>query len=215
MLLREMFLIAMTESGQFQIPEDEIELKIDQFKVFVDRILGVYNSYAPREKREYLDLQGSRQRDLSYLPLGAPVFIADLIPIRISGVYPFYLFDMNNQSSKYLNVKQEYPWAYRRPVLTIPTNGEYDAHCVYDHAIVDLGGGQYEVPTITYKDHIFFDLLTGKFMQVLARNRRAFTLEALPIRTDAAEMAQEGKEMEAQAITNLETKKNKFYLAYR
>jgi len=213
-LLKELFDRILIETGQFQIPDNKIELKIDRFKTLTETCLGIYNQYSPIDKHFYVNISGNRSYDINAAITGmndVPEYIADLVPIRIAGTYPFIVFGMNTGP---LKVKSEFPWEYRKPTLTVPVDGEYDLHGVFFHKIVDLGNGEYDLPTISDGNDGFINLTIGKFMRALARNRRAFTVEALPITTDASDLQSEGEAMVEKAMENLESN-IKFYLAYR
>ena len=70
----------------------------------------------------------------------------------------------------------------------------------------------YDLPGITHRDHRFLKLMQGRFMQALGRSRKAFTLNDLPITSDAAEMVSSGKEIETEAITEI-NESGKWWLA--
>ncbi len=62
----------------------------------------------------------------------------------------------------------------------------------------------YNLPNITYKDHRFLSLVQGRFMQGLGRSRKAFILNDLPITSDASDMVSAGKEIEKEALTEMQ-----------
>jgi hypothetical protein len=221
----------MINSGQFLIPEGKIELKQDTFKVLVDYTLGFYNRHVPIDGWTNITVQPARQYQftgnevfkisnndddgVAMVFQDVPVKIVDLVPIRISGVYPFYLRDYDRPKS-YIEQKVEYPVVYRRPVLTVPISGDYDCQAIFHHKstlVADSGGELWEVKTITDEDQDFIKLLTARFMVAIGRNRRAFTLTPLPITSDASEMVSEGREMEKDAEQSIYENKQKFYLA--
>lgn len=220
MLLTDMFQRAMIESGQFQIPVGTIELSQENFAVLVYRCLGVYNKHVPIDTWLYVNASGGRsyEFDLTNTPTGIPEKIVDYIPIRVSGVPPYYWRENERPQGGYLDVKGELPAVYRKPTWTIPISGEYNVHVTYRHKVTLVPGTDrqpaYEVTTIDDTDMEFLDLLTGKFMQALGRNRKAFTLAELPLTSDADEMVSDGKEREERALEGIFENKKKWYLAW-
>lgn len=158
------------------------------------------------------------------IPNQIPDWISDIIPVRLAGVHPFYFHQMEQRANPELEVKLQFPWEYNKPTLYVPVQSLYEVTAVYKHRIVGItykdpqnGTLRKEgvVRTISDADDDFFKLLTGKFMKALGRNRRAFTLNELPITQDSAELVSEGDQMEKDALQDLETKSHKFWLAYR
>jgi hypothetical protein len=72
----------------------------------------------------------------------------------------------------------------------------------------------YELLTITDDDDLFFKILTGYFMVGLGRSRKAFTLNELPIVTDAADLVSEGTALITDGQLALQETSSKFYLAW-
>jgi hypothetical protein len=191
--------------------------------------LGTYNRFNPLSVHMYKMINAVRQFTFTVnntpviksngveLPSpGAPEWLVEIIPVRISGVYPFYLRDYDRPRSN-LDIKVEFPWEYRKPTLTVPVQGEYDIHAVYYHQVrVDASGEAptYHLDTITDRDDVFLKLLTGRFLKATGRNRRAFVMADLPITTDASELVSEGTTMEQEAMEEM-TSNSKFYLAWR
>jgi hypothetical protein len=70
----------------------------------------------------------------------------------------------------------------------------------------------YDIPHITSRDHRFLKLVQGRFMQALGRSRKAFILNDLPITSDAPEMVSTGKEIEKEAIDEM-NESGKWYMA--
>jgi len=220
MILQDMFERVLLNSGQFQISQDRIEINIDRFKTLVDQVVGIYNHYDPIDKHIFIEINTSRQYTFqidTVTPDGPPDNIVEIIPVRISGVYPFYLRDYDRPKSN-LDVKTEFPWEYRKPTITIPIQGEYDMHVIYWHKVIkdeSVNPIQYRVDTIDDSYNEFMKLLTAKFMIGLALSRRAFTVNDLPITTDATTLADNGRELEKEAMEEIKTNKHKFYLAWR
>lgn len=220
MTLKEIFNRVLVESGQFVVSADMIELDVDRFLVLVKATLGTVNKFDPVEKKFNLDLSGRHFKftpethDLLGNLVGIPERIVDLIPVRVTGVYPSYMREFDRHKSEYLSDKIPYPWDYRKPDLHVPVNGQYELHAIYNHQIVkNAETKEWECDTISDVDDDFFQLLTGKFLKGLGKSRRAFTLNELPITTDADQLVSEGQEMEDKAIENLE-EDAKFWLGW-
>ncbi len=217
MLIKDMFDRVLVNSGQFILPPEKIELKIDPFLTLVRQVLGEYNQYSPVDYTYNIDISSSRQYTFTAeSERGIPQFISDLLPVRIMGVNPFYLSGMqdNRLSSSYLEQKQELPFNYSKPVLTVSMSGIYAVTSVHHHAVVGDSPETYEVKTINDQSDEFLNMLTGKFMVALGRSRSAFTLQSLEILTDAVDLISDGKELYTNAKQDLEENKSRFYLAW-
>ena len=133
MNIRDIFDRVLVESGQFIIPSSDIELDQDKFKVLVNAVLGVYNKYCPIVKKCNIDISAGRDfvftKDTISLTgelIGIPDLVTDITPVRISGISPFYLREFQEQKSKYLNAKANWPWSYSLPHLDLPLQAQYD-----------------------------------------------------------------------------------------
>ena len=77
-------------------------------------------------------------------------------------------------------------------------------------AIVSL---TYTSSTLNDTDYLFYELLKAKMMKSLGRNRRAFTLNDLPIASDASELVSEGQTLEESTMTMIH-EQSKGFLAW-
>lgn len=228
MTLQEMFDYILVESGQFFIPVENLEINRDRFMTLVKATLGVINGKYPHEKKFNLNFQSrsitftADKLDTLGQKTGIPAGIADLVPVRIAGVAPFFLRQHEAHNSHYLNEKTEYPWEYRKPILYVPIQGLYDVHAWYDHLITEIETDNnqepaekkaYEVLTINYDNIVFFKLLRAKFLRGTAGSRRAFTMQDIPLTTDADTLMSEAKVMEEEALKELDDK-TKFWLGW-
>lgn len=205
MTLQDIFDIILIRSGEFLVPIDKIELDTKKFKILVQNALAFYSKHAPKVKNIYINASTITSRQYTFTentsPLGIPDFISDIIPLRISGVVPYYLREFDRPKSN-LDIKVEFPWTYRKPVLTIPTNAEFDVKAVYHHKLKNIGNDSSPVwicDTIGDEDVELYDLILGRFLIGLGKSRRAFTIAELPIKADAAELVTEGNIIEEQA----------------
>lgn len=204
MLIREMFDHILLLSGQFTMTVENIELKEDNFAALVRLALGEYNKFCPRLRKfnivtsdkffKFVDgftAQGET--------LGIPDWISDVKPVRILGIFPYYLNSLSptgdtSRSSNNSNIdnKTFYPWEWRSPNLYLPITGTYDIEAIFKYRVTKNESDKWEVKTLDFDNDKFFRLLTGHFLLSLGRNRRAFTLGDLPIQSDADTLASEG-----------------------
>ena len=215
-----MFERCVLMSGQFLIPDAALELQIDRFKILVEMTLGAYNGYCPIDQHVYKSITQGRQYTFTAenSPEGIPLDIVSAVPVRISGVSPFFFSGEFGRPSQSVQAKVEYPFVYRAPTLTVPASAEYDLHCIFNHKVVEVAGVEpqdYEVTTLSDQDDEFLDLLQARFLIALGRSRRAFTVSEMPISVDASELVAEGKDLEAEAMTEIKDEKAKWYLAWR
>ena len=220
MTLDEIFNRVLVEAGQFLITTENIELNRETFVPLVKSAIGTYNRYYPIDN--YLDIDFSSSRNYTFTeantPDGIPREIAEVIPVRIMGTYPYILKKYDDSESN-VEVAESFPFTYRRPVLTIPANAICNVHAIFDHELRDTtpsSGGvkQYEINTVNENSDVFFQLLTGRFLKGLGRSRKAFTLNDLPVTNDGPEMVAEGQEMEKDALEELRENKGKWWLAW-
>jgi len=255
-LLSELFDVIVVRSGQFILPNDDIELNQTRFLRLVRVALGKYSNHCPVDLTFPLQLNATRNFTFNstFIPKGEsfewgiPEFISSVTPTALAGSPAYSLSfndlygsqfahgrDMFNQgnmapdpnfhipgqkqvSSEQLE-KLSFPWVYRKPKLYIPVSSDVEVVAVYRHPIVevdptDADSGNFDLPTISYSDEEFIDLLQGMFLRGLGQSRRAFTMDDLPITSDASEIASEGQALEEAAMERIENVKAKFYLAY-
>ncbi len=228
MTLQEMFDYVLIESGQFFVPVENLEINRDRFLTLVKTTLGIFNGKHPHERKFNLDFQTRAKtftlttKDQLGALTGIPAGIADMVPVRIAGVSPFFLREHEAHNSNYMNDKTSLPWEYRAPILYVPIQGVYDVHAWYNHELTEIvpeGEGtegetkSYEVKTIDYGDDVFFKLLKSKFIRGIAGSRRAFTMQDIPLTTDADTLMTEAKTMEEEALKDLDDK-TKFWLGW-
>ena len=215
-----MFEKILLDSGQFFIDDGNIEINQDKFVIIVRSVLALYSNHYPYDLKFNINIVNKMFEftETSKTVLGAetniPSWISDVLPIRISGVYPYQLF-MTDPNTE-LSDKKQYVWEYRKPRLYIPMPGLHEIHAVFKHQIIEESienKKSYKVDTIDYEDHIFFQLLQAAFLKGIGRSRRAFTLEALPLATDASELIGEAESLEERAREDLEEKHDKWWLA--
>lgn len=213
MTVQEIFERVLVKSGQYLISAASIELNEANFLHLVREVVGIYNHYFPIDKYLFKEITATRQYHFTEAntPEGIPEAVIEIMPIRIFGVYPFFFRDYDRPRS-FLDYKIEFPFLYRKPLLVVPVNAEYNLHVLYYHEIVQENCVN-KVNTITDLDYNFFNLLTAKFLQAVGRARRAFTLEDLPIAVDAVDLVNDGERLEEKTMENIYNT-SKFYLSW-
>lgn len=229
MKLREMFDRILVESGHFLMSED-IELDLDKFAILVKSALGKMNQLSPHHERFNVETSGGGFGGLAYTfnntfrGHGAPDWISEIIPVRLAGIHPWYFKSSTETQNPELEQKKQFPWEYIKPTLYVPIGSIYDVTGVWNHKVVsvsykDPSSGairkELEVTTITDNDDEFFKLLEGKFLVSIGRNRRAFTLNELPVTMDSDSLISEGQAKQEAAEQQLADEQHKFWLSYR
>jgi hypothetical protein len=229
MKLREMFDRILVESGHFLMQED-IELDLDKFAILVKSALGKFNQFSPHHERFLLKVAGGGLGGISYTfnstfrGHGPPDWVSEIIPVRLAGIHPWYFKSSTQTQNEYLDKKEQFPWEYNKPVLYVPIGSVYDVTGVWNHKIVSVSykdptsgalRKELEVTTITENNDAFFKLLEGKFLVAIGRNRRAFTLNELPVSMDSDSLISEGQAKQELAEQQLADEQHKFWLSYR
>jgi len=199
--LDELWQYLLEETGQ-SLFEGLPEITYDQekFKRFVQSVLSVYSKYCPVERSFNITVTGLRY-DFTNHEHGVPEWLSKVMLVS----YPWGVITGERRSlfDFKLTIPPLRPWIYRKPVLYVSVNGVYDVIALYNHEIQEDDSGNYYIETINHDDDLFLKLLTGRFLQRIGRARRAFTLNELPITSDAAEIIAEGKEMETEVLEAL------------
>lgn len=225
MLLSEMFDRVLTESGQFILDLDDLEVDLSKFSRLVKSVLGTYSSYAPvvhefnitSRTSEKFTFTNEFAHPLTGEVLGIPYMVPSATPLRSqSNLSPFFSpgweFGKPGATMDLID-KDPMPFVYRKPHLYFPFPGVYDCILAFYHKLSGTGESM-EVSTISENDDIFFDLLQAKCLIALGRSRRAFTLQPLELTSDAAELVSEGQAQWDAAKENLTENRHAFYLAW-
>jgi hypothetical protein len=230
MLLRDMFDRVLTESGQFVLDPETLELDLPRFGRLVKSVLGTYNKYCPVTKKfnlssanqEFYEFTDSFAHPKTGEVLGVPHFISSATPIRSrSNLSPFFQASAASRmpGSAFgvgqldLVDKDPTPFEYRSPRLYLAYPGLYDVKAQFKHKVSGSGDGL-EVKTIDEDSDTFFDLLRARFLEALGRNRRAFTLQPLELTTDADALVAEGQQKWETAFEHLVNNSHQFYDAW-
>ena len=189
MTIHELFNLVLIRSGQYLL-DSNVELNEDKFKELVKYCLSVYSKYKPQRKRIQISITG-----YSYTFTDpVPYYISEVIPTSAVVTNPFLSAIQNN--SKPLVVD----WEYRPPTLYTSFNGDAEVEAWFEWKL-KYDGTDYIVPV---GDELFIDLVTAEFLIGLARSRRAFTLQEIPISTDAEVLASEGRDLREDTLKRLQ-----------
>lgn len=179
----------LLETGQFIGGLDATLLIESNLVAMYKRELAFYSKYHP--------LQGTTSGRL----YNNKVFQLEndsVIPDQIIEIYrrevSSYLFGGSRRNGLVSN----YFWRYDKPVLRFNLADDiYEYSYIINHKWDDANR---VIPTLSLADHKFINLCVGRFMMTVGRSRRAFTIDELPISTDAAELVSEGKEIYDAAV---------------
>lgn len=222
MLLKEIFNKVLVESGQFLFGVDKIEMKVDPFLLLVKDSISVYDDFEPKDNRFNIIVSNTSYTFNESVPgyyWEVPKFIIELIPVVISGL-PWYFQNWMTWQGK--GFGDEFNplsaiWKYKRPTLYTEYAGQFTIWAAYSRAILQVDDPDvphattWSFPDITSHDNRFFRHLTGKFMQSLGLERDAFTLNEMPLKTNADKLISKGEKMEEDALEKMQ--KQKWYLA--
>jgi hypothetical protein len=202
----------LTESGQWIIQPDNMDLNFPRFARLVKSVLGTYSRYCPLTYKFNLSMTNSENfvftdsftHPATGITIGKPSWISSATPLRRrSNLMPLFTTQQTlSQRNSDLVVKDPTPFEYRRNTLYVAYPGVWDVKAQYKHSVVGEDQ-EAEVESIDEDCDVFFELLTAKFITALGRNRRAFTLEPLEIRSDADNLVGEGDQMWKDAKENL------------
>jgi hypothetical protein len=224
MTLEEIQIRIMLEAGEFMLTPENHEIDQGKFARIVKMALAQQNKHSPidRKFKLYLDETGTLIPDNLFADLvGAPCAIADIMPLKKAGASSV-LSDLNmpkgfrsRHNNPHLARTRLSPWTFRPDtgMIHVPVSGDFELTGVWDYVIEEIDGEQ-TIRHLEDGDVNFFDWLTAKFLNIVSRNRRAFTLQPLEITTDADTHHQETKEMLERAEQNYGEQK-KWWLACR
>lgn len=181
--LDEIIQVVLLESGQFIADLPATLLDKQKFKVLVARELGIYSRYMPNKTTTIGVLFDGKVFDQ---------FVDGFVPTSIVDIR--YDAAGNGSIHPYLPTFgpiHSYHWQYRNPVLKFRyPQGVYEYTYIGPHQI----GQNDTYPTINLHDKVI-NLIIGRFLMTVGRSRRAFTVDEIPINTDADTMVSEGKEL--------------------
>jgi hypothetical protein len=202
--LSEMEEIILLETGEYLLENIE-NLSLDAAKLWIlaKRVLKFYNSKRPFTYKQNLTISGGSYTYTSGVDYGPPIWISSVVPVTSSNVMDVYsqLSNRTIGEVSLLEIPRSFVWKYEDPKLYCGEDGRMDVVEVHDHQYeltTDSTGKVTEVIFTTLNqrdDSLFFELLEARFLMMLGRSRRAFTMNDLPIVMDASELVSEGQEI--------------------
>ena len=211
--LTEMEEIIMLESGEYLLESLE-NLTLDASKLWVlaKRVLKFYNSKRPFTYSHNVTVSGKSHTYVTGVNYGPPVWISSVVPVTSSNVMDVYSMMSNKTIGEMssLEIPRAFVWKYENPKLYCSESGTMDVTEVHDHQYeltTDTTGKVTEVTFSTLNerdDPLFFELLVARFLMMLGRSRRAFTMNDLPIQMDGSELVSEGQELWRETQEKLE-----------
>lgn len=134
------------------------------------------------------------------LPIGTTQMIVNWISYMGTGTYPGQLGTVANGRT--------FLKKYRNKILYTTEPGKFDITALYKYFFIKTetteGLKEVEILGIDGQDNkVLFDILSGRFLTVVGRSRRAFTYQDLPIITDADQLVKEGEELYQKGIEQM------------
>jgi len=225
MLLKDLFNRVLVQSGQFLFGVPLIELKTDPFYALVQDSLSIYDDFEPLNSRKNINVANT---SITFIPSQVgynweiPKFVIELIPLVISGL-PWYFQNWMTWQGK--GFGDEFNplsaiWKYNPPTLYVEYSGQFTMWAAYGRAQIQVldtdpslpaNTMTWDFPDITTRDNRFIRHITGRFMQAIGLERDAFTLNEIPLKTNADKMISKGEDMEKDALEKMHAQK--WYLA--
>jgi len=219
--LSEIEEILLMESGEYLL-QDISNLTLTPAKVWilVKRVLKQYNTKRPFVYRHNITISGKKYTYHDDVGYGPPDWISSVVPVtsyNVMGIYEALSGRTVGEMST-LEIPRGFAWHYENPYLWVGEEGIMDVKEVHDHQYELTSDSTGVVTDVTIStinqrdDYLFFDLLLARFLIMLGRSRRAFTLQELPIEMDASDLVSEGQELWRDTLEKLE-ENDKWWLA--
>lgn len=189
--------LIFVETGQYISDLDSTLLDKPKVVRMIKKELATYSRYKPKTVIKPLSLYNGKTFDET-IDGEVPRFISSINTERMQA-NPAATSLFNNIPRPISN----YYWRYHKPVLyfTFPS-GLYETTYLVDYKYDDdddlIEGMEPDV-----YDNFFTELLIGRFLMSVGRSRKAFTVDELPINTDADAMVSTGESMYEKALNEL------------
>lgn len=180
--------ILLLESGQYISDLDATLLDIPKIELMIKRELGIYSRYMPNK----VTTQGH-------------LYDKKVFTVELDGCIPNNIVDIRTDRFNFVGYTtapipgpvHSYYWRYDKPVLYFRyPEGEYLYSYIAPHVYDETNK---ILPTIEIHSK-FITMLMGRFLMSVGKSRRAFTIDEIPINTDADSMLNEGKDIYDSAI---------------
>lgn len=165
------------------------EVDLPKFMILIKSVLSEYTNYRPNNKNISICISKS---PYLFIPETAPLTIHKVNTgfLNVPGIIendPFRVIER-------LHIPVMPPWRYENPKLYTFYSGVVEIGATFNYIISPIGL-DYELNDISFSNTEFLEMVKGKFLMAVGKQRRAFTVNDLPIATDASEIVSEGKEI--------------------
>lgn len=220
---QELIDYVLLESGQYMAPLEATLLTDTHVARIVTRELSLYSKYRPVSREVFVSANVSGEVNFKTLSTDEkerdiPMMITNVrVPHGEYGISPAAIanYSYSPVTRERLVEAPTSNFDYRKPILYLAGSGGYKLTAHYsryfDYAEIN-GKLDGVISDISFEDdHLFVEMLIGKFLQYVGRSRRAFTIDNLPITYDSSEMVSEGQEKYNEAYRVLTEENSKWY----
>lgn len=223
MLLTETAQYLIDRNGGYILGDlDDLSWNLTSFWRVMKNEIDRYQSYVPLKKEFNISNKTALVYDFTYdshnvgyegvnTPGEPPREVVSAVPLLSGSLLtslPGHFVAMNRHLHETIDPRK-FIKDYRKPKLYLTETGVFDVRCHYDYQVIITEGSgtisEVEIPDIE-KDPlhpVLMDLLSGRFLMAVARSRRAFTYNEMPITTDADQLYKEGEEEYNAALQKL------------
>lgn len=183
--------VIMLETGQYISDLQATLLDQTKLELLIKKELGLYSRYRPNKVTRVDTLYNGKIYTMEH---------DNIIPNAITDIRTDRFNTMGINLTPIPGPVHCYHWNYTKPTLYFRyPEGQYIVSYIVDHVYDETTD---KIESIELHDK-FMNLIVGRFMQTVGRSRRAFTVDEIPINTDASEMISEGKEIYDSALEEI------------
>lgn len=223
MLLTTLIDTILIETGNHIFDDDVTRLSLSVAKIWTlaRRQLLIYQKFEPRVTAQNVTVVNG----IHTFTTDIPEWISACVPIQTARLSALGLASLVTEQGPYddssrLDPPRNFIWEYVSPRLSTSEDGTMDVVTVHNYTYtVTMDSANVEVldvdiSGITESDDKFIDLVTAVFLISIGRSKRAFTINDLPLTTDASELISEGGVLKEATMDSLKAR-DKWYLAVR
>lgn len=192
----------LVESGQFVGGVEATLLDQPSIKLMCDRVLATWGRHFPTERTS-----GARLYNNKSFSIQNDGFVPHMITEIRRRYAPALLFGGIRQ----FGTVSDFYWKYMKPQLYFNLPDD-----TYEVKFTEIpyfdDNNELILPDNDPAVDKLLSLMTAQFMISVGRSRRAFTIDEIPIRTDADAMINEGKALQDATLEEIR-KTNKWHLA--
>lgn len=194
MKLSELYDLVLLELGQHQV-EDLIreEIPLDKFYLLAKSSIDYCTKYRPLQKTRVIYINKTTYEfDPEYAPLTIDRVVSTYGETDLLATTEANMVRLNSHIP---TLPQQY-WRYERPLLISGIQGLVSVRGYYNYEFIKVhGGNDWDIPDLTLDANSEFKMVQAKLLMTLGRSRRAFTMNEIPINTDASELYNEGQQL--------------------